>query len=76
MAEIYHIGRTIGEHSVALSDLRERIERLEKIERRIKHWLWRGTVLVCIWAWPAVALLKGPDLATSIASLLKAALTK
>lgn len=74
--EEYWIGQQVGELTAICRDHSYRLERLEAIEKRVRHWLWRGTVLACIWAWPTIALLRGPDIANGIASILKAALTK
>lgn len=73
---LYQIGEKVGELSARVSDHDQRIARLEGFLKTAKHWAWRSLVLCAIWGWPVVALLKGPDIANSIASILKAALTK
>lgn len=76
MQDNYQIGHELGELSAKTADHEHRITRLEGLVKAAKHWGWRLLVLCAIWGWPVIALLKGPDIANSIASILKAALTR
>ena len=76
MENLYSIGRELGELSAKTTDHEHRITKLEGIVKTAKHWAWRSLVLCAIWGWPIVAMIKGPDIATAVANVLKAALTK
>lgn len=76
MHDSYQIGHDLGELTQQVVDHEKRISHLEAVLKTLKHWSWRSVVLCAAWGWPVIAWLKGPDIATAIANLLKAALMR